>query len=136
MEITCIAYEDLSACQFHLVKVVCYDTTNNSPRVSLCGDGEKPVGILQNNPIAGKPANVMVEGKSQCVIGEALSCGQSYASDANGHAVGAVAEDWIAGQVIEPGTLSATPTSAERTTVLVETKNPWQSYPTWTDSYG
>jgi len=136
MKITCIAFEDLSANQFHLIKVVCFDQRMKSPRVSLCGAGEKPVGILQNNPIEGKPADVMVEGKSMLVISEALSCGQSYQSDANGHAVAAAALGWIAGQIIEPGVLSPTPTATERTTVLVETKNPWRAYPTFEDSFG
>ncbi|MFA4971871.1 MAG: hypothetical protein WC683_04610 [bacterium] len=119
-EITCIAGADLRLNQYHAVKL------SGNHTVVLCGDGEKPVGILQNKPNTGEWANVMVEGKSKAVLGEDLLAGASWASDTNGHLVTPGATDWVGGQLLDGGALSATPTNAELVTVLVGCNNPWR----------
>jgi len=121
---TFIANSDLSLCQYHAVKLVGNHT------VDLCGDGEKPVGILQNKPHEGEWANVMLEGKSKVVIGEEVDAGDSWASNANGHLVKMAEGDWVGGQFVDGGALSATPTAGELTSTFVECKNPWYYYAT------
>jgi hypothetical protein len=129
---TFVANEDLRTNQYHIVQIVCWSDRWNGPLVGLCGDGEKMCGILQNAPnlpgaAPGEFAIVMRVGKSKCVIGAAIACATSWASDAVGHAVAAVANDWIGGQMHEPGLLSPTPTGTEIATLDVEALNPWKA---------
>ena len=128
-----VCQEDMSLNRYHIVRISCYSARWNGPMIALCGDGQKMCGILQDNPPQWDFGNVMRAGKSPCVISTAIACAISWASDANGHAVAAVAEDWIGGQMHEPGTLSPTPTGNEKGTLDVEALNPWRAYPTWTE---
>jgi hypothetical protein len=138
---TFVPNEDLRTNQYHLVEIICWSDRWNGPLVGLCGDGEKMCGVLQNAPNLpgadpGEWAIVMRVGKSKAVIGAAIACARSWASDANGHVVGAVANDWIGGQMHEPGTLSPTPTGGEIATVDVEALNPWKADHAWVDFVG
>lgn len=130
---TFIANEDLRTNQYHIVDIVCFSDRWNGPLIGLCGAGQKMAGILQNDPNITEPALVMRVGKSMCVITAAIACATSWASDANGHAVAAVATDWIGGQIHEPGVLSPTPTGSEKAVLDVEALNPWKSDAAWTD---
>ncbi len=130
---TLIANEDLRTNQFHIVRIYCWSARWNSPLMALCGDGVKMCGILQDDPNINQPGLVMRVGKSYCVITAAIACATSWASDANGHAVAAVALDWIGGQMHEPGALSPTPTGTEKATVDLEALNPWKADDAWTD---
>lgn len=62
-EISAIADTDLSDKQFHVVKLL------DNGNIGLCGEGDVPVGILQNQPYAGQAAAVMVTGQSKVVVG-------------------------------------------------------------------
>ena len=129
---TFVPNQDLRLNQYHIVRIVCWSDRWNGPLVGLCGDGQKMCGILQNAPNLpgadpGEWALVMRVGKSKCVITAAITCGASWASDANGHAVQCVASDWIGGQMHEPGALSPTPTGGEVATLDVEALNPWRA---------
>jgi len=130
---TFIANEDLRTNPYHIVDIVCYSDRWNGPLIGLCGAGQKMCGILQNDPNITEPALVMRVGKSFCVIPAAIACATSWASDVNGHAVAAVAEDWIGGQIHEPGVLSPTPTGSEKATLDVEALNPWKADAQWVD---
>jgi len=130
---TFIAEEDLRANQYHIVRITCFSDRWNGPLIALCGDGQKMCGILQDDPNITQPGLVMRVGKSKCVITAAIACATSWASDALGHAVAAVALDWIGGQIHEPGVLSPTPTGGEKATLDVEALNPWKADDAWTD---
>ncbi len=128
---TFIANEDLRTNQYHIVRIVCWSDRWNSPLIGLCGDGLKMCGVLQDDPNITEPGLVLRVGTSPCVITAAIACATSWASDALGHAVMAVAGDWVGGQMHEPGALSPTPTGHEKASVDVEAFNPWQTFPTY-----
>ena len=129
---TFVPNEDLRAAQYHIVDIVCWSDRWNGPLVGLCGLGHKMCGILQNAPNLpgaqdGEWAIVMRVGKSKCVIDAAIACAASWSSSAVGHAIQAIANYWVGGQMHEPGALSPTPTGGEVATLDVEALNPWRA---------
>jgi len=80
---TRIAGADLSAKQFHLVKL------SADGKVALAGDGELSF-PLQGTPIADESADVMISGVSKVVSGAAVAEGAILACDAAGKAITAV----------------------------------------------
>lgn len=104
-KISCIAGEDMSAKQFHFVKMSADNTAIGCAAVT-----DKPIGILQNNPILGDAADIMVIGVSKVRVGAAgaLAFSDSVATDADGHAEasaagGGEATHYAVGQCIEGG---------------------------------
>jgi hypothetical protein len=90
---------DLSTHQYKLVK---FDSTNNS--VILCGNAEKPIGVLMNAPASGDLAEVALQGGAKVKIGTTMSAlGGSIASAANGVARAAVAGEWAIGTQQDSG---------------------------------
>jgi len=90
---------DLSTHQYKLVK---FDATNNS--VVLCGNAEKPMGVLMNAPASGDLAEVAVQGGAKVKIGTTMSTlGTSVASAASGVARAAVAGEWAIGTQQDTG---------------------------------
>lgn len=78
----CVSYnagEDLSSAQFFLVKL---DSSGNV--VKAAAKTDRAIGILQNAPASGGPAEVCVGGKSKCVTGSALSVLDLVGSDSAG----------------------------------------------------
>jgi len=124
-ELSLVAHTDLRLMQYHIVRLTGFSADLNGVECSLCGAGLKPVGILQNAPNINTAANVMVLGKSQVVVGAAANIGDSWIADANGHAIPMARGSWVGGQFYLAAALSATPTGAERSSVLVECLNPW-----------
>ena len=134
-EISGVAGEDLSAHQYGIVKALGWDTTTGGLVVGRTAYGEKPLGILQNDPALGEAANIMLEGKSKVRIGANVALQDSWVSDANGFAIPkssplqmAPDTEWVGGQFLGAYTLSSTPTGCELGMTLVETKNPWENY--------
>lgn len=90
---------DLSTHQYKLVK---FDTTNNS--VVLCGNAEKPLGVLLNAPASGEVAEVAVQGGAKVKIASTMSTlSGSVASAANGIGRAAVAGEWAIGTQQDTG---------------------------------
>jgi len=85
---TRVAAADLSSSQFKFVKLAADN------KVALAGAGELALGALQNKPIAGEAANVMVNGTSKVVAGDTIVEGAIVAADAAGDAVTAAAGAW------------------------------------------
>ena len=86
LDISLLANTDLSAYQYHFVKL----TADNT--VDICGAGEQAIGILQNKPsVAGQAARVRVFGVSRFVNGTAgaIAYGVKVKSDGDGHGVAA-----------------------------------------------
>lgn len=78
---TFIAGEDLSAAQFKFV------TLEADGQVDLAdADGERAVGVLLNQPTAGKAATVAMTGKVLVVAASAITAGDEIAVDAAGEA--------------------------------------------------
>lgn len=93
---------DLSSSQYKIVK---WDTTNN--QVVLCGDAEKPMGVLMNAPASGEIAEVAVSGGAKVKIASTISIASgalaSVASAASGVARAAVAGEWALGTFVDSG---------------------------------
>jgi len=134
-EISAVAGVDLSASQYCIVHGLGWDTETGGLVIGRTVYGEKPLGVLQNDPGLGQAANIMVEGKSKIRIGAAVALQDSWISDANGFAipksspVGLNADaEWVGGQFLGAYTLSTTPTGCELGMTFVGCLNPWENY--------
>jgi len=79
---TAIAGGDLSAKQYHFVKISANMT------VVVCNAlTDIPCGVLQNNPPQYGAAEVLVFGISKVVTAAATACGVQVGCDTNGHAI-------------------------------------------------
>jgi len=78
---------DLSASQYRAVQISADRT------ITICGVGEKPIGILQDAPDGDEyPVGaVMVNGTSMAEYGDTVSAGDSLTTDATGRLVTATA---------------------------------------------
>lgn len=78
---TFIAGEDLSAKQYYLVKL-------SSGNVVACSAAtDIPVGVLQNKPTSGKPAEVVMFGGTKVVSSANLAAGVQFGTTAAGKIV-------------------------------------------------
>lgn len=98
---SCVAGEDLSAAQYCFVKL------SGDREVSLCGNGERPYGILQNKPDEGEAVEVMVIGISNVIAGDTFSAGALLGSDASGNAVEVTADQAIYGAIAREAATTA-----------------------------
>ena len=86
LKITAIAGADLSAAQYKFVKMSADNT------VVLCsGATDAPIGVLQNNPISGAEASVLVVGGTKLVAGAAIAAGIKIGTSSTGKADAKVA---------------------------------------------
>lgn len=83
---TFTAGADLSSLQYRFVKL------SGANTVTVCGNGEVPIGILQNDPESGEQANVMVMGISNLAVHAATSRNDKLGSQANGRGVAVTAD--------------------------------------------
>lgn len=82
------AAADLSASQYCFVKV------DSNGRAALAGDGDSPIGVLQDKPGAlGRACCVAVGGKSKVQAGGSVTKGGRVAVGANGKAVAVASGD-------------------------------------------
>lgn len=100
--ITLTAAADLSAYQYQPVKV---DSAGNAAAITAITD--IPIGILQNAPISGDPASILLigEGCSKIQLGATLAAGVRVSSSAAGKAVAAAATSYCLGVLLEGGAL-------------------------------
>ena len=75
------AAADLSASQF--LFVVC----DSAGKAALAGAEGNAIGVLQNKPVAGQPAEVAYAGVAKVIAGAAVAAGARVESDAAGKAV-------------------------------------------------
>ena len=82
LKVTFAAAGDLSTKQFYIMKL------DSNGRVTVCtGTTDIPIGVLQNKPSAlGEAADVMISGVTKISSDEALACGNSLATSADGQA--------------------------------------------------
>lgn len=81
--ISLVAAADLSAKQFFAAKV------DSNGKAAVAGAGEACIGVVQNNPLAGSPASIMVSGTTKAKAGGSITAGDFVAADANGKFVSA-----------------------------------------------
>lgn len=93
---TLIAGEDLSSAQFKFV------TLEADGQVDLAdAAGERALGVLLNQPTAGKAATVAMTGKVMVEAGAAVTAGDEIQTDANGDAITAATGDVVMGYALE-----------------------------------
>jgi hypothetical protein len=95
---TAVAGADLSAKQFHFVKV------SAANQVNTCGDGEAGVGVLLNKPKSGEPALVQIGGLSKVVVGAGLTAGARVMSSSAGKALTATTGKNVLAVLTQTGT--------------------------------
>jgi hypothetical protein len=94
--ITMEAGQDLSAKQYYIVKLASDGQIDPAGAANTQSEG-----VLQNDPAAaGREASVCVSGVTKCVAAEAISVGDSIATDTAGKAVVAVTGEFILGKAI------------------------------------
>lgn len=87
-----LAGADLSSHQHKLVKY------GSSPQeVVLCGDAEKPCGILMNAPKQGELAEVAIAGGFKAKVASSVNAGESCTSGVSGVGRTSVAGEWAIG---------------------------------------
>jgi hypothetical protein len=80
-KITLEAGADLSSKQFYFVKL---DSAGKA--VACSGATDKPVGVLQNNPVSGQAAEIVVVGLTKVSSNAALAIGDLIGTSADGQA--------------------------------------------------
>jgi hypothetical protein len=84
---TLTAENDLSEKQYYCVEV----TGDN--QVDVCDNvADRPIGILQNKPVAGEAATVRVQGVSKAVAGGAIAAGSTCGPDSDGQVIAVTAD--------------------------------------------
>ena len=99
LKITLPAGADLSTKQYYFVKV------NSSGNAVLCAAAtDAPIGVLQNSPISGAEASIVVVGGTKLVAGAAIAAGIKIGTDSAGKADAKVAgtdtTEYTVGQVL------------------------------------
>jgi len=79
VKITLVAAADLSALQYHFVKL---DSAGKAAAVTAITD--RPIGVLQNAPTSGQEAEVLVTGGTKLVASEAITEGAIVSTSAAG----------------------------------------------------
>lgn len=80
---TFVAGEDLSAKQYHFVKI----DNGDGEVVAVSGATDRPIGVLQNAPTAGQAAEVTIVGGTKVKCGGSASFGQPLFASASATAV-------------------------------------------------
>lgn len=95
------AAEDLSAKQFHFVK---FTSSEDGKKVSLCGAGEKGIGVLMNAPASGEDAEVaLLGGGALLKINGTVAAGASLAADSENKGLTGTAGQWCPAIAMEDG---------------------------------
>jgi hypothetical protein len=99
LKVTLIAGADLSAKQYYFVKMSADNTC------VLCSAAtDVPIGVLQNSPISGAEASVLVVGGTKLVAGAAIAAGVKIGTASTGKADAKVAgtdtTEYTVGQVL------------------------------------
>ena len=86
VKVTLVAGADLSAKQYTFVKV-----NSSGEAIAAAAATDIPIGVLQNAPIAGQEAEVLVVGGTKVVAGAAIGDGAQLGTGSTGKAVALVA---------------------------------------------
>ena len=99
VKVTLVAAADLSAKQYQFVKL---DSAGKA--VVVAANTDRPIGVLQNAPLAGQEAEVLVVGGTKLVAGEAVTEGAvistTSAGKADSIAVGSATTQYILGTAL------------------------------------
>jgi hypothetical protein len=102
------AAADLSACQWHIVRLSAARKCNiGSEAANSTG-----FGVLQNKPKLGDAATVGVFGHTKIVAGEALTAGVLFAVNGSGRAAAVASGGWVMGRILETAAADGSVVSA------------------------
>ena len=96
-KISMVAGADLSSSQF------CFVHANASGEAVLTTANGVASGVLYNDPISGRAAEVAIDGVVKVLCGAAVTAGGPVASDAAGKAKNAAAGNYVHGTALETG---------------------------------
>ena len=101
LKITLVAGADLSAAQYKFVEI------GAGGVVTVCnGATDRPIGVLQNAPLSGQEAEVVVAGGTKVVSSGNIAIGSAIGTDASGKAAALTAgtdtTKYVVGTVILP----------------------------------
>jgi hypothetical protein len=107
-----VAGEDLSAKQYHFVKI----DNGDGDVVAVSAATDRPIGVLQNTPTAGQIAEVTIVGGTKVEAGGSASAGQGVFASASATAVTLVfgttaSAAYSVGTFIEPAAAGAITTA-------------------------
>lgn len=86
VKITLVAGADLSAKQYHFVKL-----NSSGQAVAVAAATDLPIGVLQNAPLSGQEAEILVAGGSKLVLGGTVAAAAIVSPSAAGAGVAIVA---------------------------------------------
>ena len=126
-DVLCFSFEageDLSAAQYHFVKLTTTGTIEVCDAVT-----DKPIGVLQDNPPSGSPGSVMIFGISkirveEAATGQAVAVADSIGTGAKGRADKKVIGNtthWVVGQAL---TLAASVASPRLVSIALNAATP------------
>jgi len=96
VKVTLVAASDLSAKQYHFVKL-----DSSGKAAAIAANTDRAIGVLQNAPTAGQEAEVLVVGGTKLVAGEAVAEGAVLSTTSAGKAdsitVGTATTQYILG---------------------------------------
>jgi hypothetical protein len=100
--ITLPAHESLAAVQYHFVTM----NSDGEAAIMTSETTEYPIGILQNAPILGGAASIMLRGVSKYVCDAVVTCAALVGPGATGHCetktvVFGTIGQWICGQALD-----------------------------------
>jgi hypothetical protein len=88
VKVTLVAGADLSALQYYFVKL-----NANGQAVACAAATDVPVGVLQNAPLSGQEAEILIVGGTKIVVGAAISLPSAIGTGATGKAVALTTTD-------------------------------------------
>lgn len=88
VKVTLVAGADLSAAQYKFVKL-----NSSGQAIIAAAATDSPIGVLQNAPLSGQEAEVLVVGGTKVVAGAAITLPSVIGTDANGKAVALATTD-------------------------------------------
>jgi hypothetical protein len=102
VKVTLVAAADLSGAQYKFVKL---DSAGKAALVAA--DTDRPIGVLQNAPLAGQEASVLVTGGTKLVLGATLTPASVLGTTATGtgaaRTVGTDLTKYILGAILQGG---------------------------------
>lgn len=94
-KISLIAGEDMTTKQFHIVKM-----SGDFTVVTCSAVTDDMVGIVQNNPKIGQPAEIMINGVSKVRVDANIAAGDRITTSADGQATTEVAGSYTFGRAL------------------------------------
>jgi len=98
VKVTLVAGEDLSAKQYNFVKL-----NSSGQAIAVAAATDVPVGVLQNAPISGQEAEVLIVGGTKVVAGASITLPSAIGTGATGKAVALTTTDttkYVVGSLI------------------------------------